>query len=117
MNSPPDGSIALREIAHARSGDKGDHANVGVIAFTPSGYEFLVSELTVERVQAFFDLLPVERTERFEMANIHALNFLLYNALSGGASRSPRIDTQDKLLAPAILDMRLPRPDNLVEMQ
>ena len=91
-------TIPLGTIAHARSGDKGNHANVGVVAYTPAGYELLVRELTAERVQAFFEGLGITRVERFELPRVGALNFVLYNALAGGASQSLRIDTQGKLL-------------------
>jgi hypothetical protein len=103
----------LGKIAHARSGDKGNHVNIGVVAYTPAGYEWLVRELTVERVQAFFEGLGITRVERFELPRVGALNFVLYNALAGGASQSLRIDTQGKLLGTAILELELPTPPTL----
>lgn len=103
----------LGRIAHARSGDKGNHANIGVIAYTEQGYRFLEAELTAERVAGFFASLGASRVERFELPRIWALNFLLYDALAGGASQSLRIDTQGKLLGVAILDLELPLPDSL----
>ncbi len=106
-------TIALGLIAHARSGDKGNHANVGVVAYTSAGYQWLARELTAERVQAFFEGLGITRVERFEMPRVGALNFVLYNALAGGASQSLRIDTQGKLLGTAILELELPAPPNL----
>ena len=106
----------LGKIAHARSGDKGNHANVGVVAYTPAGYEWLVRELTAERVQAFFEGLGISRVERFELPRVGALNFVLYNALAGGASQSLRIDTQGKLLGTAILELELPAPPTLAEL-
>ena len=106
-------TTTLGSIAHARSGDKGNHANVGVVAYTPAGYELLVRELTVERVQAFFEGLGITRVERFELPRVGALNFVLYNALAGGASQSLRIDTQGKLLGTAILELELPTPPSL----
>ncbi len=106
-------TIPLGTIAHARSGDKGNHANVGVVAYTPAGYKLLDRELTTERVQAFFEGLGITRVERFELPRVGALNFLLYNALAGGASQSLRIDTQGKLLGTAILDLELPAPPSL----
>lgn len=114
MSSP---TITLDQIAHARSGDKGNHANVGVIAYTSSGFEYLERELTVERVAAFFAGLQPSRVERFELPRLRAFNFLLYDALGGGASRALRIDTQGKLLSTALLEMELPAPDHLAEMQ
>jgi hypothetical protein len=100
--------MLLSEIAHARSGDKGNHANVGVVAYTEAGFEFLRRELTAERMQRFFQGLGVTRVERFELPRVWALNFLLYDALGGGASQSLRIDTQGKLLGTAVLDMEFP---------
>lgn len=110
-------AITLGEIAHARSGDKGNHANVGVIAYTRAGYEFLRDELTAARVGEFFASLGATRVERFELPRLCALNFLLYNALAGGASQSLRIDTQGKLLGTSVLELALPRPDNLDMMR
>ena len=101
-------TIRLGEIATARSGDKGNHANIGVVA----GYQFLASELTADRVGQFLAGLRADRIERFELPKVGALNFLLYNALAGGASQSLRIDTQGKLLGTALLDLELPRPDD-----
>jgi hypothetical protein len=109
-------TIPLGTIAHARSGDKGNHANIGVVAYTPAGFEMLRRELTAERVETFFRPLGVTRVERFELPRVGALNFLLYNALGGGASRSLRIDTQGKLLGTAILDLPIPAPENLVQL-
>ena len=109
-------TITLGQIAHARSGDKGNHANVGVVAYSPAGFEFLRRELTAERVGAFFAELGVTRVERFELPKVGALNFLLHNALAGGASQSLRIDTQGKLLGTAILELPLPAPDQLAKM-
>ncbi len=106
-------TIKLGQIAIARSGDKGNHANIGVIAHTPIGYDYLLRELTAERVASYFAGLGGTRVERFELPRIGALNFLLYDCLAGGASRSLRIDTQGKLLGTALLELELPRPDDL----
>jgi hypothetical protein len=100
--------IRLGDVAHARSGDKGNHANVGVIAYTAAGFEFLSRELTAERVAEYFVALQPTNVVRFELPGIRAFNFLLYDALAGGASRSLRIDSQGKTLGPAILEMELP---------
>ena len=110
-------TITLGDIAHARSGDKGNHANVGVIAYTEAGYEFLRQQLTPERVGDFFAPLGPSRVVRFELPRLWALNFLLYNALAGGASQSLRIDTQGKLLGTSVLELELPRPTNLDSMR
>lgn len=103
-------TIKLAQVAHSRSGDKGNHANVGVIAYTPSGYEFLRAALTADRVAQFFAGLSPSRVERFELPRILALNFVLYDVLAGGASQSLRIDTQGKLLSTAIGELELPSP-------
>lgn len=102
--------IRVGQIASARSGDKGNHANIAVVAYTSAGYAFLVRELTAARVAQFFVELGHAGVERFEMPNVEALNFVLRDALAGGASTSPRIDTQGKLLGTAILDLELPAP-------
>ena len=112
----PTSKIRLGQIAHARSGDKGNHANIGVVAYTDAGFEWLRAELTADRVAEFFQGLGATRIERFELPRVQSLNFLLYNALAGGASRSLRIDTQGKLLGTAILELPLPAPENLSEM-
>lgn len=100
-------TIRVSELASARSGDKGNHANIGVVARSEEAYEILVSRLTAVRVQDYFRELGVTRIERFELPKVQALNFLLYDALAGGASRSLRIDTQGKLLGTALLDLVL----------
>lgn len=109
-------TISLSEIAHSRSGDKGNHANVAIIAFTQQGFEWIRQQVTVEAISRYFQSLGSSRVERFEAANVWGLNFMLYDALAGGASRSLRIDTQGKALGQAVLAMRIPRPKNLSEM-
>ncbi len=99
--------VFVRDLATARSGDKGNHANIGVVAKDQASYDILLSRLTAVRVQSHFAGLGVTRIERFELPLIGALNFLLYDALGGGASRSLRIDTQGKLLATSLLDLQL----------
>jgi hypothetical protein len=110
-------TIRLGEIAHARSGDKGNHANVGVIAWTPAGYEYLDRMLTERRVAEFFLPLRPRLVERFSLPGINAFNFLLHDVLDGGASRSLRIDSQGKTLALALLELQLPVPQNLEDMR
>jgi hypothetical protein len=97
----------LSEIAHARSGDKGNHANVAVIAYTPAGYDWLRSHLTAEVVGKYFESLSPSRVVRYEAPNLLALNFVLSDVLAGGASRSLRSDNQGKTLALALLRMPL----------
>lgn len=105
--------VLLREIAHARSGDKGSSANIGVIAYTPEGYLFLQEYLTAERVQEYFKPLGVTLTQRFELPNLGALNFLLHHALAEGGSRSLRIDSQGKALGQTILQMTIQIPEEI----
>jgi hypothetical protein len=100
--------MLLRHLADARSGDKGNHANIGVIAHTADAYAQLERMLTAERVASFFAGLGASRVVRFELPKLWAFNFMLYDALAGGASESLRIDTQGKLLGTAILELELP---------
>jgi hypothetical protein len=102
----------LEHIAHGRSGDKGNHANIAVIAYTPAGYAWLRDNLTTDRVAAFFAHLGPSRVVRYEAPNLHALTFVLYDVLAGGASRSLRIDTQGKTLALALLEMPIELPQS-----
>ena len=102
--------VPLSTIAHGRSGDKGNHANVAVIAYTDAGFAWLRANLTAEVVAAYFSPLAASRVERFEAANVRGLNFVLYDVLAGGASRSLRIDTQGKTLALALLRMVVEEP-------
>jgi hypothetical protein len=108
--------VTLSEIAHGRSGDKGNHANVAVLAYTPAGYAFLREHLTAEAVGRFFAPLRPARVVRYEAANVLGLNFVLHDVLAGGASRSLRTDTQGKTLALALLRRSLPRPHNVEAM-
>ena len=110
-------AIPLARIAHARSGDKGNHANIGVIAYTAHGFTYLREILTSDTVQGHFASLGVTRVERYELPRLWALNFVLYDALAGGASQSLRIDTQGKLLSTALLEMQIVSPENLGEME
>ena len=105
-------SIRLGEFASARSGDKGNHANIGVVANSAVAYDFLASHLTCDRVLEFFSGMEASGCDRFLLPNVKALNFVLYDALGGGASRSLRIDTQGKLLGTAILDLQIPLSDD-----
>ena len=102
--------VPLSAIAHGRSGDKGNHSNVAVIAYTPAGFAWLREHLTAERVRAYFAPLNPSAVERYEAANVLGLNFLLRDALAGGASRSLRSDTQGKTFALALLQMPVDLP-------
>ena len=105
--------IPLLRLAHARSGDKGDTVNVGVIALEPEYYDVLVRELTPERVKAHFGELVKGHVERFELPNLGALNFLLHNALGGGGTVSLMTDAQGKTFSTAMLRLELDVPDEL----
>ena len=101
--------LQLRYLAHARSGDKGDTANVGLIALEPELYPLLVREVTRARVARHFRGM-VSGVERFELPNLHALNFLLHGALDGGGTLSLKTDAQGKVYATALLRMEVPVP-------
>ena len=106
--------VRLLDIAHARSGDKGDTANVGVIARRPEYYPLLVRALTAERVAAHFAGMITGPVERFELPNLHALNFLLHGALGGGGTVSLKTDAQGKTLRTALLRLEVEVPDGSV---
>ncbi len=93
----------LLEIAHGRSGDKGDAANIGIIAYDDKGYEVIKKELTVDRVKKHFEGICFGDVERYEFPNLRALNFLLHNTLGGGGTVSLKHDAQGKTLAAALL--------------
>lgn len=99
--------MRLIHYAHARSGDKGDTANIGVIARRPEDYPLLVRVLTVERVAAHFRGICLGKVERFELPNLGALNFLLHETLGGGGTRSLKNDAQGKTLSSVMLRMEI----------
>lgn len=99
--------VQLRQIAHARSGDKGDSANIGLIAVNPEHYPVLVREVTAERVKQHFAGICKGEVERFELPNLHALNFVLHHALDGGGLVSLRTDNQGKTYGTALLRMEV----------
>lgn len=103
--------VRLLDIAHARSGDKGDMANVGVIALRAEWYAPLAQCLTAPLVAEHFAPLINGPVERFELANLWALNFLLHGALDGGGTRSLKLDAQGKVLSTAMLRLVLDVPD------
>ena len=105
--------IPLVHLAHARSGDKGDTANVGVIAYDPAHYGLLTEALTTERVKAHFGDMVKGEVERFELPNLHALNFLLHGALDGGGTVSLMTDAQGKVFSTALLRMEIEVPDEV----
>ena len=99
--------LQLRKIAHGRSGDKGDAANIGIIAFDDKGYDIISKYLTAEKVKKHFEGICHGKVERYELPNIRALNFLLHNTLGGGGTVSLKHDAQGKTLAAALLRLEL----------
>ena len=99
--------IELLKLAHARSGDKGDTANVGVIALRDEFYPFLVREVTEEKVKEHFGEIVKGAVERFELPNLKALNFLLHESLGGGGTLSLMTDAQGKTFSTALLRMEI----------
>jgi hypothetical protein len=97
--------VHVGDLATARSGDKGNHANIAVVAKDQAAFEVLRESLTAEVVEAWSRDWGCTRVERFELPLLGAFNFVLYDVLAGGASRSLRIDTQGKLLGTAILSL------------
>ncbi len=107
--------VRLVDIAHARSGDKGDTANVGVIAIKPEWYPLIARELSTERVAAHFANAINGGVDRFELPNLKAVNFLLHGALDGGGTLSLKTDAQGKVFSTAILRMVLDIPESEVK--
>ncbi len=103
--------IQLFDIAHARSGDKGNTANIGIIARRAEDYLLLQKYLTAGRVQERFEGICLGKVERFELPNLGALNFVLHDALGGGGTRSLRNDSQGKTLSSVLLRMDMEIPD------
>jgi len=108
--------VPLLTIAHARSGDKGDTVNVGLIAREERFYPILLREVTPERVKAHFGELVAGGVERYEMPNLGALNFLLHEALGGGGTLSLRTDAQGKTFSAGLLRMEIEIPDGQIEV-
>ena len=103
--------VQLVNIAHARSGDKGDTANVGLIALRPEWYPLLVEHVTPESVTRHFEKEITGPVKRFELPNLNALNFLLHGALDGGGTLSLKTDAQGKVFSTALLRMFIDVPD------
>lgn len=102
--------VPLLRLAHARSGDKGDTVNVGLIALRPEFYPLLEREVSAARVARHFRGIIKGKVERFELPNVSALNFLLHGALGGGGTLSLKTDAQGKVLSTALLRMEIPVP-------
>jgi len=105
--------VPLLDLAHARSGDKGNTANVGVIAYEDRDYPLLVEQVTAERVKEHFADMVEGPVERFELDNLGALNFLLHGALDGGGTVSLMTDAQGKVFSTALLRMEIEVPDEI----
>lgn len=99
--------MKLRDIAHSRTGDKGNMSNISVIAFDAKLYPLLVSQVTAERVRALFKDVVQGEVVRYELPNISALNFVMDQALGGGVTRSLALDAHGKSLSSALLDLEI----------
>lgn len=99
--------VELLKLAHARSGDKGDTANVGIIGLRDEFYPILVREVTADKVKAHFGEMVKGKVERFELPNLKALNFLLHESLGGGGTLSLMTDAQGKTFSTALLRMKI----------
>ncbi|MCB1668222.1 MAG: hypothetical protein R3E73_10740 [Porticoccaceae bacterium] len=107
--------VQLMEIAIARSGDKGDGSNVGIMGKTPAIYEFLKENLTEEVVKDFFKEICFGKVKRFEIPNLQVLNFLLDDSLGGGGTETLILDAQGKVHGPGLLHMEMDVPDELLQ--
>lgn len=105
--------IKLDQIAHARSGDKGDASNVGLIAASPELYEVIREQVTAERVKEHFRQVCRGPVQRYELPNILALNFILHDSLGGGGTESLKNDAQGKTHAQGLLQMEIEVPESL----
>src|SRR5690606_10095183 len=107
--------VPLLRLAHARSGDKGDTVNIGLIAIRPEDYPLLVERVTAEAVKEHFREMVHGPVHRFELPNLKALNFLLHNALGGGGTVSLMTDAQGKTFSTAMLRMEIDVPDDVYQ--
>jgi hypothetical protein len=105
--------VKLQHVAHARSGDKGDTSNIAVYAYLPVFYPFLKEQLTAEALKSFYNGAIKGPVTRYEVDNLHAMNFVAQGALGGGVSRSLCLDNYGKALSAAILGFELELPDTL----
>jgi hypothetical protein len=104
--------VPLYAMAHARSGDKGDGSNVGVLAYDDRGYELLKAWLTPDRIKAHFGEIVKGRVDRYDLPNLRGLNFILHDSLGGGGSASLKTDAQGKTHGMALLRMMIEVPDD-----
>ena len=106
--------VRLGEVAFARSGDKGDTANIGLIAFSDDVYPILEKQVTAHRVKKYFKGICDGEVERFELPNLRALNFLLHRSLGGGGTVSLMLDAQGKTFSTALLRMEIDIPEDVL---
>jgi hypothetical protein len=99
--------MKLHDIAHARTGDKGDISNISVIAYDPANWSLIRDMVTAERVAAHFETFDVRDISRYEISQLHALNFVISGALAGGVTRSLALDAHGKCLASILLEMQI----------
>jgi hypothetical protein len=111
-DSVPERRIRLGELAHTRSGDKGDRSNIGVVANDAIFYPWLETHLTEQAVAKFLGPMGIGKVKRYELPGLGAFNFIIDRALAGGASRSVRIDTQGKALGTVLLELLIPAPES-----
>jgi hypothetical protein len=104
--------VRLGDLAHARSGDKGNSANIGVVANDEASFQWLRTHLTETVVAAYLRPLQIGKVRQYEVPHLRAFNLVIEKALAGGASRSLRLDTQGKALGVALLELRLPAPES-----
>lgn len=100
--------MKLREIAHSRTGDKGNTSNISVIAYDPAHYAFLEKHVTAKRVKEFFADIVEGDVVRYELPKIGALNFVMYKALGGGVTRTLALDIHGKSLSSALMNLDIP---------
>ena len=104
--------VKLIQIAHARSGDKGDGSNVGLIAYSDAGYQLIAEKVTAEAVKAHFHGICKGSVDRYEIPNLKALNFILHDSLGGGGTESVKTDAQGKTHGMGLLQMEIEVPDD-----
>lgn len=110
-------NVELYRIAHARSGDKGDRADLGLFAYDAQTYEVLKREVTAARVRSHFKGFITGKVERYPLDNIWAIKFVLNGALQGGAARSLRSDNLGKIFGAALLRMKINAPPSLARLR
>jgi hypothetical protein len=104
--------IRLGDLAHTRSGDKGNRSNIGVVANDPAGYQWLATNLSASVVADFLRPMGIGQVTRYEVPELNSFNFVVDHALAGGASRSLRLDTQGKALGVVLLEMKIRGPED-----